>query len=128
MIFREYFILSEMPHMQIDYELEQFSPVLPINQGLSSEELLGLFEEYIRKLSRGEEVITRKNKIAVQIYNQEMFREDILSEAFLGYFYNGIKLGYLKFPEMIKDSKFFSKLCPGNKQKIKEYIEGLLTM
>jgi hypothetical protein len=114
--------------MQIDYELEQFSPVLPINQGLSSEELLGLFEEYIRKLSRGEEVITRKNKIAVQIYNQEMFREDILSEAFLGYFYNGIKLGYLKFPEMIKDSKFFSKLCPGNKQKIKEYIEGLLTM
>lgn len=128
MIFREYFVLSEMPHMQIDYELEQFSPALPINQGLSSEELLKLFEEYIKKLSRGEEVVTRKNKTAVQIYNRNQFIGDILSEAFLGYFYNGIKLGYMKFPEMVNDSKFFSKLSPENKQKIKEYIEGLATM
>ena len=33
MIFKEYFMLSEMPHMQIDYELEQFSPNLPAWSG-----------------------------------------------------------------------------------------------
>lgn len=128
MIFKEYFVLSEMPHMQIDYELEQFSPVLPENSGLTSEQILGLFEDFLRKLAHGEPYITRKNKTEVRIAPQEMqnFLADVTSDAFLGYFYNGVKLGYIKFPDLAQKSKIFSKLEPIDKQRIKDYILSLV--
>jgi hypothetical protein len=128
MIFKEYFVLSEMPHMQIDYELEQFSPNLPINHNLSYEQIINLFEEYIKKLSSGQKVITRKNHNEVQIFpkDRDNFIEDISSDAFLGYFYNGVKLGYIKFPEMVTKSKIYSKLDIMDKQKIRDYILSLV--
>lgn len=128
MFFREYFVLSEMPHMQIDYELEQFSPNLPENKGLTSDQLLSLFEDYMRKLARNELVTTRKNHFDVQIAPEEKsnFLEDITSDAFLGYFYNGVKLGYIKFPELAMKNKLYSKLSPEDKSKIKNYILSLV--
>lgn len=128
MFFREYFVLSEMPHMQIDYELEQFSPNLPENKGLTSEQLLSLFEDYMRKLAHNELIITRKNHVEVQITPEENsnFIEDITSDAFLGYFYNGVKLGYIKFPELAIKSKLYSKLSSEDKSKIKNYILSLI--
>jgi hypothetical protein len=128
MIFKEYYILSEMPHMQIDYELEQFSPMLPENRGLAPEQLLGLFEEFMRKLAQSEHVLTRKNHVDVQISPEEKsnFIEDITSDAFLGYFYNGVKLGYIKFPELTQKSKIYSKLPFEDKKKIKDYMLGLV--
>ena len=128
MFFREYFVLSEMPHMQIDYELEQFSPILPENKGLSPIQLLSLFEDYMRKLAHNELITTRKNHSEVQITSGEMpnFLEDITSDAFLGYFYNGVKLGYIKFPELAVKSKLYSKLSPEDKNKIKNYILSLV--
>jgi len=128
MFFREYFVLSEMPHMQIDYELEQFSPILPENKGLSPEQLLSLFENYMRKLAHNELITTRKNHSEVQISPEETsnFLEDITSDAFLGYFYNGVKLGFIKFPELAIKSKLYSKLSPEDKSKIKNYILSLV--
>lgn len=128
MIFKEYFMLSEMPHMQIDYELEQFSPNLPENRGLAPEQLVELFEDYMRKLARGEVVITRKNKSKVQIYPQykQNFIEDVTSDAFLGYFYNGVKLGYIKFPELASGCRIYSKLDFNDKNIIKNYILSLI--
>jgi len=128
MIFKEYFVLSEMPHMQIDYELEQFSPNLPENQGLAPEQLIQLFEDYMRKLANGEVVITRKNKSKVRIYPQykQNFIEDVTNDAFLGYFYNGVKLGYIKFPELANGCRIYSKLDSNGKNIIKNYILSLI--
>jgi hypothetical protein len=129
MFFKEYFVLSEMPHMQIDYELEQFSPLLPENAGLNGAQLIALFEEYMKKLALGQQVETRKNKNLVQIQPQEKsnFIEDITSEAFLSYFYSGVKLGHIKFPDLASKSKFFNKLDPQDKQVIKNYIISLVS-
>jgi len=128
MIFKEYFVLSEMPHMQIDYELEQFSPNLPENQGLSPEQIIELFEDFIRKLAQGEVVTTRKNHDDVQINprDKQKFIEDITSDAFLGYFYNVVKLGYIKFPELANRCRIYSKLDSNDKNMIKNYILSLV--
>jgi hypothetical protein len=128
MIFKEYYMLSEMPHMQIDYELEQFSPALPENQGLAPEQLLKLFEDFMRKLAHNEHVLTRKNHADVQITPEENsnFIEDITSDAFLGYFYNGVKLGYVKFPELVSKSRIYSKLSIEDRKKIKNYMLSLV--
>lgn len=128
MIFKEYFILSEMPHMLVDYELEQFSPSLPENKGLTPEQLLSLFESFMRKLASGEPVMTRKNHITVQIppNEKQVFIEDVTSDAFLGYFYNGVKLGYIKFPDLVAKSKFYSKLDQNDKNRIRSYILSLV--
>lgn len=128
MIFKEYFMLSEMPHMQIDYELEQFSPNLPENQGLAPEQLIQLFEDFMRKLASGEVVTTRKNHIDVQIdiQDKQKFIEDVTSDAFLGYFYNGVKLGYIKFPELASGCRIYSKLDSNGKGMIKNYILSLI--
>jgi hypothetical protein len=128
MIFKEYYVLSEMPHMKIDYELEQFSPILPENQGLLPEQILALFEDFMRKLANGESVMTRKNKTEVQIFpeDKQEFIEDVTSDAFLGYFYNGVKLGYIKFPDLVQKSKIFSKLDVGDKARVKNYILSLV--
>lgn len=114
--------------MKIDYELEQFSPALPENASLSHEQLLQLFEEFMIKLAKGEEVVTRKNKIPVQIFpeDKQEFIEDVTSDAFLGYFYNGVKLGYIKFPDLAQKSKIYSKLEPQDKERIKQYILSLI--
>lgn len=129
MIFKEYYILSEMPHMQIDYELEQFSPALPENANFNSDQLISMFEEYIRNLSLGKEIETRKNKNIVQIPPQDKskFIEDITSDAFLSYFYSGVKLGQIKFPELAVKSKFYNKLDPQDKNIIRNYIISLVS-